>query len=290
MIKVLRLLVPTDFSENALSALHYAASFASAYSGLRPVELTLFHAVGLPHSVHAEEAIGLDFEKKESEEVLRLSQLESVIRNRYPSLSLQSRCMPGLAVDAICQQSELLQSDLIIMGTRGAGGLKEWLVGSNTAMLIRRSACPVLAIPQNHSFRPLKKILVAVNQDDDDIRNLKNLIELTSELETSITLVHINDSHEDDGYDKMQNWFNEKVRSTISYPQIEAVSHSGSDVLHSLNQFLERDAFDWIMMSTRQRHLLERMFDRSLTEKMALHGSTPLLALHRHSTGSEVMF
>ena len=49
--------------------------------------------------------------------------------------------------------------DLIVMGTKGASGLKEVLFGSNTVHVIKNAKCPVLAVPSEFVFESPREIL-----------------------------------------------------------------------------------------------------------------------------------
>ena len=53
------------------------------------------------------------------------------------------------------------------MGTQGASGLKEIFIGSVTnGGVIRNTHTPILAIPHDYEYRPVKTIIFAVDDDE----------------------------------------------------------------------------------------------------------------------------
>jgi len=59
----------------------------------------------------------------------------------------------GIVVDEILEAADIHQSDLIVMATEWRHGFLDALLGSTTERIVRRAACPVLAVPVNHSTR-----------------------------------------------------------------------------------------------------------------------------------------
>jgi nucleotide-binding universal stress UspA family protein len=53
----------------------------------------------------------------------------------------------GVVVDEILEAADVHQSDLIVMATEWRHGFLDALLGSTTERVLRRAACPVLAVP-----------------------------------------------------------------------------------------------------------------------------------------------
>ena len=60
--------------------------------------------------------------------------------------------------------------ELVVMGTKGASGLRELLIGSNAERIVRRSSCPVITVRTYEKLRDIKNIVfpnsLEVEQDD----------------------------------------------------------------------------------------------------------------------------
>lgn len=62
-------------------------------------------------------------------------------------VNVTAQVFGGLLLKTVLDQIELLDPDLIIMGSHGHGALYHLIVGSVTEGIIKRSARPVLVIP-----------------------------------------------------------------------------------------------------------------------------------------------
>ena len=80
-------------------------------------------------------------------------------------------------------------TDLIIMGTKGATGLKEMFVGSNAEKVVRNASCPVISIHKEQKFEGIKTLVYATNLDSTHGPILEKFKELMSTL-----LAHLRDS------------------------------------------------------------------------------------------------
>ena len=148
-----RILVPTDFSPNAEHALGYSASIAAKLKS----KLVLFHTVKVPVVVMNETVVVAKDDELVKDSDSKLAILKSRIISKQPDADVETRTSVGFAVDEILNDGGHGKPDMIIMGTRGAHGLSEMLFGSNTAAVISRSECPVLAVPHDAKNRQHKQ-------------------------------------------------------------------------------------------------------------------------------------
>lgn len=282
----LRILIPTDFSEASLKAVQYASRLAHTMLA----EITLFHATGLPIISTAQEletVAAIDLERIESEQ---LQQLAQKIRRLYPEMKFSTLMTNGFPVQEISQLAKEGQTDLIIMGTRGANGLKELLVGSNTASLIQRTVVPVMAVPDKAEFNGLKKIVFACNLLPDDVNSIQEILRFFGKLQPEITLLHIDDGHKKEAAAEMKKWFDQYVAPVINYPNILTLTVSDSDIVRALDKYISEHSSNILVTATRKRNFFDRIFDRSITRKLAYHTHVPLLALHAHTSKGEMIF
>ena len=60
----------------------------------------------------------------------------------------------GQAATTIAHQAELIQADIIVIGTHGRSGLPHMLLGSVAEKVVRTASCPVLTIrPEAFQFQ-----------------------------------------------------------------------------------------------------------------------------------------
>jgi nucleotide-binding universal stress UspA family protein len=139
------ILVPTDFSRNALHAARQAQKV------LRPIErgakLILLHAYHLPIEYTAYGAIptGLNFHQDVAalaeEKLLKIA--EELGRD---GLEVETSACQGYPPEAIVAFAEEHHVDLIAIGTHGRTGLSHLLLGSNAERVVQHAPCPVLTV------------------------------------------------------------------------------------------------------------------------------------------------
>lgn len=279
------LLVPTDFSEPSLKALNYAARVAADFGG----KVIIFHAVGLHISSTSEEAEFISAGELEKIENEQLAQLRLSISKKYPKIQFEAASRIGFPIESINEMVVEHKADLVVMGTRGASGMKEILVGSNTSNLIRNTDCPVIAVPEESEYSGIEKIVFATNMQSDDVTCLNKIVKMFGKNNPAITLLHIEDGHQRDPEAALQKWFMGEVLPSVKYSNLFAECISETDIVKTLHDYLSTNKVDLLVTATKKRNFIERIFDRSITQRLVFHTHIPLLALHSHASKGEVI-
>jgi nucleotide-binding universal stress UspA family protein len=143
------ILVPTDFSQCALAGTEYAAFLAKKLRAM----LRLFHAV-YPYTnyVFVDRAgvrlsgLAEAVEETARQEMDALKQMDFL-----RGLRVETKILPGPAVDEICAAAGDPDVDLIVTSTHGRTGLKHALIGSVAEHVVRYAERPVLVVPSRHA-------------------------------------------------------------------------------------------------------------------------------------------
>lgn len=152
MIRLKRILFPTDLSDAAGEAQRYACSLAEQYGADLHV-LSVVQDVTLvspdPNSPWVIPASSLD-EVKESVS----KALEKIPDPQWceGKTVLRTVCsgIPFLEIIRYAKEKEI---DLIVIGTHGRTGLVHVLLGSVAEKVVRKAPCPVLTVhPKDHQF------------------------------------------------------------------------------------------------------------------------------------------
>lgn len=140
-----KILVPCDFSKQAVNAFRFAVDCAIKSRGevhtLHIIELPVMHdSVLMPVLSFEETLLGELKEKAESE--------FDKLKKKYGSddIKIVTVVAFGHPSKSIIQYIEENKIELVVMGTKGATGLKEILVGSNAEKVVRSSPVPVIAV------------------------------------------------------------------------------------------------------------------------------------------------
>ena len=142
MIKLRRLLLPTDFSESARHALTYAISFAREHAA----ELTLLHVVEVLPAHYAGELYPAAMSQfvEEVSGYARATLAKLAEEARAHGVTVSERLATGKAAEEVIRVARQEQTDLIVIGTHGGGALSHVLFGSTTERVVRKAPCPVL--------------------------------------------------------------------------------------------------------------------------------------------------
>ena len=153
MIKLDRILVPTDFSDFSKPALTYGCAIAARFDA----ELHLLHVVPDP-AMLVPEAAAFSVESMEAQtEMLRIEAMKTL--NTLPpdgwsdGKPVVREVRVGAAFMEIIDYAREKDIDLIVIGTHGRSGLMHVLMGSVAERIVRKSPCPVLTVkPEGHQF------------------------------------------------------------------------------------------------------------------------------------------
>lgn len=134
------IIAPVDFSKEADTALKFAAEICKRANA----NLIILHS--------------LQGKENEKEVKLRLAHLESELHETFGSdLKCESVFVEGDFIAVLESQIESQRPDLIVMGTKGASGLKKIFIGSNTVKVIANTEVPVLVIPETARFEEFNR-------------------------------------------------------------------------------------------------------------------------------------
>lgn len=154
MIRLNRVMLPTDFSQQAAVATPYACELADKFDA----ELHLFHVLAQVASTTPAFGGGLALpanakEPREHAEAALATQLDGDWRASH---RVVEKIADGHAFVEIVRYAREQEIDLIIMGTHGRSGLVHALMGSVAERVVRKAPCPVLTVkPEGHQFVPV---------------------------------------------------------------------------------------------------------------------------------------
>lgn len=282
MKSIKKILVPTDFSPASAQAFSYALWLADHLDA----SIDLLHVIYPGTDVMDFPAIAAQTTKVQLEtagEVMKLFTNEALTRlqstddlDRIPEV--RSKIEVGSAASVISDMVEELNSDLIVIGTRGEHSRLEVAFGSVTTSVIRKSHIPVLVVPEElHAIR-LQKLGYATSLDDSDPMHIWTVAQLLSKLKPTMHIVHVHTEDDKDksvDLDTLKTFLKEKsLGLSLGFHEIHGV-----DPEDGLEQFAKDEKLDLLVMYSPKRNLFERIGHRSLTKKMVLYSHVPLLVV-----------
>lgn len=272
---MLKILIPTDFSSNALKALDYAVTVFG-----KNASYTLLNAFEVPHSGATMLISIADILEKDSMQLL--DDVFAKVVQKYPDMAerFDMRAEVGTPAVAVKKLTKNGEYDLVVMGTKGASGLKEVMVGSVTANLMAEVNCTVIAVPEDAKLIVPKKIVYAV--DDQGLAEGKvptHLADLASALDAEVMILNVVPKG---GMAHVGTSSDSKAEPIGVFKNVKHSVHfiEDDDVNRGIRTFIEANGGDMLAMKTRRNDLYSKMFGTSNTKQMMMHTQIPLAAFH----------
>jgi nucleotide-binding universal stress UspA family protein len=271
-----RILVPTDFSKHA----YWAAEVAAGIARKTGARVFLLHAVDMPHysmndrfSEAPDTAEGIFLLKRAKQEFEKL-----ISQDFFKEVDVAEILQWESVYETITEKAKEHGIDLIVMGSQGASGVKEFFIGSNTEKIIRTSACPVLTVKERiPEFNP-KDVVYASNFFGESARNFEGMKSIIELFEAKVHLLKVITpaNFESSDYSKklMEDFVSEtglKNYSTNVYN--EMIVEKG------IHEFAKQVNAGMIAIETHGRTGLSHFFRQSLAEDVANHSEYPVLSL-----------
>jgi nucleotide-binding universal stress UspA family protein len=175
----MKTLLAVDGSDNSYEAVHALKYFS------RAAQLTLLHALNVPRPAYPMMLPELAAEQyKTFEQIMRedgerlLDRIQSLLPMHAGPSTKHLRI--GSPAQVIVSMAEEQKADLIVMGARGLGPIKEWLLGSVSHRVLTLASCATLIV--NGPVKAMKQILLP--------------LEGLSDAEAALRFLHLKPFHE----------------------------------------------------------------------------------------------
>lgn len=254
------LLVPIDFSENALDAAQYAIDWSPQLGANKVV---LYHS---------------DASENKSGGALR--DLESVKERLDRKDKIEVACVANndTLTEGVLALAKLYQASLIVMGVTGRNKVGQKLIGSSVFQISKHATIPVLIIPAKTRFIKIENLALALpmiadlqsRTPDDEIK------ELVKTLNTNLMIVNVDRK-------------NDKTPKPVLYAALKDIFEMFDDLSPTYHFLTARNTADSVagfvrdnkaqlLISISGRHgFLRGMFKSSVTKKLAYHSTIPLM-------------
>ncbi|MBX7125597.1 MAG: universal stress protein [Cyclobacteriaceae bacterium] len=269
-----KILVPCDFSDQAVQAFRFACEIARESKGevrlLNIVELPVLHDSVLMPTLYFEEAY-----LKDSRENAEKSFEKMISKWAKDDQKVKGHVEFGAVTPTIARFIKEHKIDLVIMGTAGASGLKEFLVGSNTEKIVRSSAVPVIAVKKSAKSASIRHIVfpsvLTIEEDDicTKVRALQNFFGAT----LHIVFINTPSGFRRDAEVK-QELTDFAKRNQFKNYTINA--YNDYDEESGIRNFAHEVGADLIAMATHGRRGISHLMNGSLAEDIVNHVDCPI--------------
>ncbi len=274
------ILIPTDFSENSWNAIIYALSFFERVRcNFYFLHVSPFEEVTVKNSFYesGETTIENTANSNIKQMQILLKRIEKLPLNTKHRFFTTNEYM--FFVDAVRKQVEEKAIDFIVMGTKGASGIQEKTIGSNTGDVITKVKCPVFVIPEKASYRKPKEIAFPTDYNMlYKSRVLNTITDILDVNKASLRVLHIAKKEQELTSSQKKN----KDFLDDSLGKIEHSFHflSNPNIEEAVQCFVESRNIEVITMVAKNLNFFQRILFHPIVEKISYHTDIPFLVLH----------
>lgn len=268
-----KILVPTDFSEQAENALKVAVQLAKKYDS----EIYVLHMLELPMqemdvmntpTAIPEAMFFVKLAQQRFEALLNRPYLEGIkvhdVVKNYPSFS---------SVIDTCHE---LGVDLIVMGSHGTSGFMEMFVGSNAEKVVRTSDLPVLVIKDNHAEFSIDRFVFASDFKIDNKETYRQATEFAKAFGAKMYLLMVNTANNFVSTTEATKRIHEFIKD-YDFKNYSVHIYNDESVETGVLNFAHEIDADLIGISTHGRQGIAHFFNGSIGEDVVNHSKRPVI-------------
>lgn len=283
-MKKKRIILPTDFSNNAWNAIAYALTIFKDV----PCDFFILNSYQVGASGLSTKMAGANdtrlynLIKEQSDRDLKreLEKIKSFDKN--PEHTFIARSVPDNLVNAIGKTVYREEIDYVIMGTKGASGLKEVFMGSNTYKVIKEvDFCPVIAVPDDYQIdKEIDAILLATGYEHlFENYELKPLLNFVEHFKAKLWIAHVGSLDALAPEQKASKKGLKNRLKSIDYEFIEV--EKDTSVNNAIQQLVEKDkTIDMVVMINQNHTFFERLTREPVIKKVSFSSKVPFLVIH----------
>jgi nucleotide-binding universal stress UspA family protein len=268
-----KILVPCDFSDPAIQAFKFAVELAEQSKGeiilLNVIEVPVMHETVLMPTLSFEEAFFKDMRAASQKK------FEKVKDKWGSNVAVSAMVEFGSTTFTIREFIKKKKIDLVVMGTHGTSGLRDFFIGSNTEKIVRTSDIPVIVLKKSVKVSAIKNIVLPNNLVEEQEDLTMHVKELQNFFKATVHIVYINTPAE----------FN---RDTITKKRLSdfakryMIKNFTLNIFNDIDQeegirnFTREIKGDMVLMGTHGRRGLNHLMSGSIAEDIANHIECPI--------------
>ncbi len=286
-MEINKILVPVDFSDESNNAMNIAASLAKKLNA----KITLFHAIDTP----------VVSEHKDSFDLTRISTMPyddpgmyraymdkitsrvkdkiTELKEKHSAIEIQEHIVFDDFQKQLYEIIEKENTDLIVLGSKGASGFEEVMIGSNAEKIIRHAKKPVITVKDPvHKF-DLKNIVFASSFEKVNKKVIDFLFSFQKAFESKMHLLKIISPNSFSTTKESQNQLKKfAIENNLSNYSINIYNSYSEE--EGIRDFAKENNADLIAMTTHGRTGLSHLFLGSIAEEVTNHSVLPVLTFN----------
>lgn len=275
MKNIQNIVVATDFSATARDAYKYARELSNTLGAT----LTIVH-------VKENLIMGSDVMIATKDNGQLIKNIEDLIVEENNSVrstlkqDVKIKILSGDPVDALVEISKSEEADLLVIGTTGLADVLTKLFGSVSIKVSNKAHCPVILVPRDATWQPIKQILFASNFDSMTKGLSHDVIDFALNIHAGVHFVNVRNY--DPPFEAKQKDIDWNELFIATDPNLSFEKHTiyGNDTIEELKKYSEEKNINVIAFVSKHRNFWEHLMHSSITENAALTTVLPIMVMH----------
>lgn len=270
----LKILIPTDFSVQA----EFAYLMVKNLGSKLPVDIHFLHVLNVPDTVTMDgqgniQTCGeIDVRYVEQQRDIALRKLEN-LKTLYGQ-DIETHLALGKTIDTVVGVAASHGFDMVVMGTKGASGIRDLISGTDTQMIVRRSQVPVLSLMCDRSDLKIQNLLLVHDFAENGNQDMKLMHGILAAFGAKVHLLQVASTKDSEDSIRRNMELFAKANGLESY---EAHVLHDRDVESGVIHFNQMHNIDIVCIGT---HGKGGWFHSSTTEKLVKHLFKPIISFH----------
>jgi len=280
-----RVLLPTDYSKNALNAIRYAQKLFKDI----PCDFYLLNAYdvsgGSQRTMVPEPGEHFyETAKRQSEEQMERLLVALNVMPENAKHRFHTYCVFNDLVEAVKNMIAKKDIDIIVMGTKGVTSSKSRIFGTKTVQVMEQIRnCPVVVVPEHHVFEPPKEIVFPADYKTDyKKKELNHLTEIAKLHDAKINVLHI-DKNKDGKLNQKELTNKQLLQDILDGTDYEMHFLSSVKISKGIKLFVESRNCNMIAFFNRKHLFFGSILFNPLVKEIGYDPQVPILELNDYT-------
>jgi nucleotide-binding universal stress UspA family protein len=207
-----------------------------------------------------------------------MDELRKNLKDKHPDLTIRTQVCRGAFISELNHACEKIRPYCVVMGSQGASTADYRMFGSQTVQAMKKIHSPVIAVPPGTGFNYFKKIGIACDLENGiDHVPTEDIKKITKDFNASIHI--LNSAGRRGRRSKIIEEASALADVLSPLPhEFHFISNADDDM--GIIDFTEKNNMDLLVVLPRKHTLFDKWTHASLTQKIVLQMSVPVMALH----------
>ncbi len=272
-----RIIVPIDFSEDALNALRYAIEMANnVQADIRMMFVKKSETFEMP--------IYLD---EESNKIISTIQgyFEKLIEKYSADYKVENgvfdyKIRQGIVYREIVNQAKYGDAYCIVMGAHGASGFEEFFIGSNSFKVVSNAFCPVVTLRSAFKAKKIENILMPIDSSKETRKKVALVTEIAKYHQAKVHILGVYESDQKSVLEKVEKYVGlaeEYLKEQEITTEVSIIK--GENNTDTALAYTEYNDIDLITIMREQVETMFSMFFSSYAQQMVNKSTVPVLSV-----------